>query len=78
MRVGTATVLAFVMVGAMLVIPARHFDEVFGAFAVGRPWGVVVGVIGVCAAIVIAATAVPPFSSLRQPAPKVIARLVAD
>lgn len=74
----TATLLAAVMVGAMLVVPALRFESVLGGFAIGVPWLVVVQVVGALAAVVVAATALPAMPSLRQPAPKVIARLVAD
>lgn len=74
----TATMLAAVMVAMMLVVPVLHFETVLGGFAVGVPWLVVVQVVGALAAVVVAATALPATPSLRQPAPKVIARLVAD
>ena len=73
----TATMLAAVMVAMMLVVPVLHFETVLGGFAVGVPWLVVVQVVGALAAVVVAATALPATPSLRQPAPKVIARLVA-
>ncbi len=76
--IGTATLLSAFMVGIMLVAAAIALPTLIGAFAVSVPLGVLGVVVLACALVVVAATTLPTLGSLRQPAPKVIARLVAD
>lgn len=74
----TATLLGLVMSSVSLAILAIGVPVLGLPFVVGIPWGILGGILLVCGLIVTASTLLPSLSSLFQPAPRVIARLIAE
>ncbi|HHU08600.1 MAG TPA: ABC transporter permease [Intrasporangiaceae bacterium] len=73
----TASILGLIMSvigGGML---AYGLSRVLPEATLAIPWGLIGGSVLVCLVVVMAATVLPVLRSLREPAPKVIARLVA-
>lgn len=74
----TATILGLVMTATCLGYAAFGITFTQWPFVGVLPWAVLVATAVVVALITIAATALPTLPALRLPAPRVIARLVAD
>ncbi len=73
----TATILGVAMAGASAALIAYGLGILLPQSTLSMPWGLLGWVAGSCFVVVLLATVVPVLRSLREPAPKVIARLVA-
>lgn len=74
----TGALLSVVMVAVSVGIMAVGVPAVHLVFAFSPPWSVFAVGFLVCLAITVLATLLPTVASLRQPEPRVIARLVAE
>lgn len=73
----TASVLGFVMAGVGAAMLASGLALTVPGATVSFPWGMLLGASAICLVVTLLATMVPVLRSLRQPAPRVVARLVA-
>ena len=73
----TATILGVAMAGASGALIAYGLGILLPQSRLSMPWGLLGWVAGSCFVVVLLATVVPVILSLREPAAKVIARLVA-
>lgn len=74
----TASLLGMIMAGVTVWYLGILLPQIGLTFAPGIPWAILLGTFAVCGVITIAATVLPTLPSLSKPAPKVIARLIAE
>lgn len=75
---GTAGLLGLAMAGVSIAVLGYGMPYVLDASAVSMPWGTLLGILLALWVITLAATVLPSLPSLRRPAPRVIARLIAS
>lgn len=78
MVTGTAGLLGLVMAGTSVGILAWGMPYILDVSAISVPWVTLLGILLAMWIVVLAATVLPSLPSLRRPAPRVIARLVAS
>lgn len=74
----SAGLLGLAMAGVSIGVLARGMPYILDVSAVSVPWWTLLGMLLGMWIIVLAATVLPSLPSLRHPAPRVIARLVAS